>query len=301
MDEGKRADEIRQRRLSRKKMREKAQAENPMSQAGPGRLLAMAEAAGISPEQISAVASHVQSSASSEREVNSAQVGLAKERMKSPPPAKRAKKSGSGDSPLGGLLSGLMGGADPMALAETASTTITGIVTALAIVLAFVLVATVFVIPRGYRIFWLLLVVLTGFFLGGFRLYQEWISAAADEFKDSYRSAAQGILTALTVIYTIVFVTILFALMWKIAVMARRRSDLLDGHLPSGKPVNISDRTRVEKESITAVESSSRYDEPPPRKDSMARHKGAGHSSGAPKQKSWSIPDVRLDQSDIFM
>jgi hypothetical protein len=157
---------------------------------------------------------------------------------------KKAKKAasggGGGGGGLDGILGSIMGGANPMAMAEVATTSITGIVSALAIVLALFLVSTVFVIPRGYRIFWLLLVSLTGLFLGAFRLYQEWINTAAAEDSDKYRSMAQGLLTALTVIFTIVFVSILFVMMWKIGVVAKRKSDLIDGMVPNGAHTNVS-------------------------------------------------------------
>ena len=132
---------------------------------------------------------------------------------------------------MGGILGSLLNG-NPMAMAEAASISIAGLVTALVILLGILMLASVFVIPRGYRVFWLLLVTLTLLFVGAFRIYQEWVDSAESENSDSYRQAAKLILTIMTVVYTIVFVAVMFAMLWKIGVLAKRKSDLIDNKPP---------------------------------------------------------------------
>ncbi len=220
MDEFERASILKEKRDERKKKKREL-AQGTLADAGPGRLLAMAEAAGISSEQIAAVAQSVAPPQEKKAVLHPSEIDLPK------------GDSGGNGGGLGGLISGLMGGAggnsasNPIAMAETATNVISGLVTTFCIVLAIILVATVFVIPRNFRVFWLFIISFSVLYAGGFKVYQEWANSASNENSDSYRSMARGLLTALTVIYTVSVLSILLLIIWKVIVIAKKKSDIL--------------------------------------------------------------------------
>lgn len=104
-----------------------------------------------------------------------------------------------------------------------------GVNTALCLVFLIVVGSSVFVIPRQFRVFWMLFVGLTILLMTGFKIYRELMAVAEKESddKDKYTAWALAVLYAIGGLYSVVMVALLFVMAWKIYGVVTSRSNLL--------------------------------------------------------------------------
>jgi hypothetical protein len=105
-----------------------------------------------------------------------------------------------------------------------------GIITVLWLIVLIILVCSVFVIPKPFRIFWLVISTLIILMTVGFRLYAEWMNRAQMDGSDRHKEWSMGLLYCLVILYTIVMLSILFILAWKIIGVVTNKSNILKEH-----------------------------------------------------------------------
>lgn len=105
-----------------------------------------------------------------------------------------------------------------------------GIITVLWLIVLIILVCSVFVIPKPFRIFWLVISSLIILLTVGFRLYAEWMNRAQMDGSERHKEWSMGLLYCLLILYTIVILSILFILAWKIIGVVTNKSNLLKEH-----------------------------------------------------------------------
>ena len=91
------------------------------------------------------------------------------------------------------------------------------------------MLGTVFVIPDGYKPFWVTILGVVILAYVGMQLYYEWDRKAyceETEDKDKYKSWAIGMLYALNMLVTAVVIAILLVMIWRIYSMVSKRSNL---------------------------------------------------------------------------
>jgi hypothetical protein len=90
-----------------------------------------------------------------------------------------------------------------------------------------VALATVFVLPRQLKVFWVVVLSLTFLLHVGFMLYREWmdLSTHGGE-KEKYAEWASVLLYALVMIYTAVMVGILFFMAWSLYSIANSQTNI---------------------------------------------------------------------------
>lgn len=99
------------------------------------------------------------------------------------------------------------------------------VVTGVVIILA---LASVFVLPKSLKVFWLVILGLTALMQGGFTLYKELMSMSQRDGEENkkYAQWAGMILYAITMIYTAVMVGILFFMAWSLYSIANSQSNI---------------------------------------------------------------------------
>lgn len=119
------------------------------------------------------------------------------------------------------------------AVGDASSSDLTGVNSALTLVLLTVIASSVFVINEKYRFFWLVIFGLGVIMMMGNRLYSDLYAASIDvsnsdeEQKTKYANFAGGVLYAMFILFAVVMTCILLVLIWKVYGQVSARSNLV--------------------------------------------------------------------------